>query len=203
MSKTRIALLGTLGDLHCESIRYNLASLTRLVEILNPDVLCAQLRRDHWERGQWNQVPVEYREALIPLAGRTDIVIVPIQNGEGGELAAPQQGSLLGPRRVIVRGLDGFLRTLQRLVDGPRGVNSSLFGRICTLICALEAWICGAATRQAWEAGNRELLDNILRVVQRDPGIRVLVTVDCRRRQRLAEWLRRRGEVELVDFWNF
>lgn len=200
--KTRIAVLGTLAELHKEPIRYNLNTLARLVEELGPDLLCAELRRDQWERGDWSRMPVEYREALIPLAERTNIVIVPIQNGAGCELVAPREGPLLGLRRTILRGLDGVLRALQWLVDGPRGVNSGVFGHVCDMICALEAWTCGAATWRAWDAANRELWENILRAVRRDPGVRVLVTVDCRRRHRLVEWLRRSDEVELVDFWK-
>lgn len=200
--RSRVAILGTLADLHTEPIRYNLTTLTRLVGELGPDLLCAELRRDHWERGDWSQAPVEYREALIPLAQRTHIVIVPIQDGEGCKLVTPLEGSLLGPRQAIIRGLDGLLRGLQRLVDGPQGVNSGIFGHVCDMICALEACVCGAATRRAWDAANRELLENVLWAVRRDPGVRVLVTVDCRRRHRLVEWLRRSDEVELVDFWK-
>ena len=45
-NKTRVAVLGTLADLHREPIRYNLACLTDLVEELNPDLLFAELPRD-------------------------------------------------------------------------------------------------------------------------------------------------------------
>ena len=36
-----------------------------------------------WEAGDVSDAPIEYREALIPLAARTNIVIVPIQECGG------------------------------------------------------------------------------------------------------------------------
>jgi hypothetical protein len=200
--KTPIAVLGTLAELHREPIRYNLACLTRLVEELNPDLLCAELRRDAWEGGDWATLPVEYREALIPLAARTNIVIVPIQGPAGCGLGAPQTGPVLGLRRSVARWLDDLLRWLQRRADGPYAINSGAFGHLCHAICLLEAWNGGVAVRRAWQAANRALLENILAAVRRDPGVRVLVSVDCRRRHQLAASLRHLDEVELVDVWK-
>jgi len=200
MRKTRIAVLGTLAELHREPIHYNLDCLTRLVKDLNPDLLCAELQRDHWERGDWEQFPVEYREALVPLAQRTDIVIVPIQGREEGESAVQMEGPLLGPRHAIVRGLNCLLRGLERLVDGPWGVNTRVCGYILYMIGTVEAWVCGVAARRAWYVANRELLGNVMCAVRRDPGVRMLVTVECRRRHRLVEWLGASDEVELVGF---
>jgi hypothetical protein len=130
-NKTRVAVLGTLADLHREPIRYNLACLTRLVEELNPDLLCAELPRALWERGDTSDAPIEYREALIPLAARTNIVIVPIQGQAGCQLVAPQAGPLLGVRRIIARWLDDLLRWLQRRASDPEAINSSGFGQCC------------------------------------------------------------------------
>ena len=202
LHKTRIAVLGTLAELHREPIRYSLACLTELVEELNPDLLYAELRREVWEGGDLSGAPIEYREALIPLAARTNIVIVPIQGLLGCELATPQDGRWLGLRRAAVGGLDGLLRGLQRLADGPRAINSGVFGHFCHAICHVEAWVAGASTQHAWAMADRALLDNVLAAVRRDPGVRVLVTVDCRRRHQLVAWLRHSPEVELVDFWK-
>ena len=200
--KTPIAVLGTLADLHREPIRYNLACLTQLVEHVNPDLLCAEVGQQAWEGGVWDTLPIEYREALIPLATRTNIVIVPIQGPAECSLCAPQVGPLLGLRRSVARHLDDLLRWLQRRANGPEAVNSGVFGHLCHTICLLEAWNGGAAVRQAWQAANRALLENILLAIRRDPGVRVLVTVDCRRRHQLVAWLRHVDEVALVDVRN-
>ena len=201
-NKTRIAVLGTLADLHRESIRYDLACLTHLVEELNPDLLFAELQREAWEAGDMSAAPIEYREALIPLAARTNIVIVPIQGAAGCHPVIAQDGRMAHPRRAILRWLDGLLRWFQLRADGPRAIHSGSFGHLCHTICLFEAWVGGPATRQAWDAANRALLENVLAAVRRDPGVRVLITVDCRRWHQLVERLRQVDDIEVVDFWK-
>ena len=198
-NKTRIAVLGTLAELHREPIRYNLACLTRLVEEINPDLLCAELPREVWERSDMSNAPVEYREALIPLAARTDIVLVPIQGAAGCEKVMAHGGRL---RHTIMQRLDGLLRWFQRRADEPRAIHSGAFGHLCHTICLLEIWVGGLSARHAWDAANRALLENVLAAVRRDPGVRVLITVDCRRWHQLAERLRHVDEIELVPYWE-
>jgi hypothetical protein len=201
-NKTRIAVLGTLAELHREPIRYNLACLTNLVEQLDPDLLCAELPRAVWESGDTSGAPLEIREALIPLAARTNIVIVPIQGAMGCEPVTTKDGRMARARRAIVQRLDDVLRWFQRRADGPRAIHSGSFGHVCHTICLLEAWAGGLAARHAWDAANRALLENVLVAVRRDPGVRVLVTVDCRRWHRLVERLRHVEDVELVAYWQ-
>ena len=201
-NKTPLAVLGTLADLHREPIRYNLACLTDLVEQLNPDLLVAELQREAWEAGDVSAASIEYREALIPLAARTNIVIVPIQGAARCEPGMAQAAHMAYSRRAILRWLDGLLRWFQLRADGPRAIHSGSFGHICHTICLLEAWVGGASVRQAWDAANRALLENVLAAVRRDPGVRVLVTVDCRRSHQLAKRLRHMDEVELVAYWE-
>lgn len=105
-------------------------------------------------------------------------------------------------QRAILRWLDNLLRFLQLRADGPRAIHSGSFRRICHTICLLEAGVGGPAARQAWDAANRALLENVLAAVRRDPGVRVLVTVDCRRTHQLAERLRHVDEIELVAYWQ-
>ncbi len=201
-NKTRVAVLGTLADLHREPIRYNLDCLTHLVEELNPDLLFAELQREAWEAGDVSDAPIEYREALIPLAARTNIVIVPVQGAAGCESIMVQDERIPRARRAILRWLDGLLRWFQLRADGPRAIHSGSFGHLCHTICLLEAWVGGPATRHAWDVANRALLENVLAAVRRDPGVRVLITVDCRRWHQLVERLRHVDAVELVAYWE-
>ena len=201
-NKTRVAVLGTLADLHREPIRYNLACLTDLVAQLNPDLLFAELQREAWEAGDLSAAPIEYREALIPLAARTNIVIVPIQGAAGRQPSMAQATHMAGPRRAILRWLDGLLRWFQLRANGPRAIHAGWFGHLCHTICLLEAWVGGPAARQTWDAANRALLENVLAAIGRDPGVRVLVTVDCRRSHQLVERLRHVEGIEVVAYWE-
>jgi len=199
-TKSRVAVLGTLAELHQEPIRYNLNALRRLVKELQPDLLCAEIHPNEWQAGDLSQLPPEYREALVPLSRRTDIIIVPVSGSNKRELVAPRGQRWLRLRTWIVRLLNGQLRLMQRLANGPQTINSGGFGLLCDGMCSFTAWVCGPEARRAWDESNQALLDNILTAVRRDPGRRVLVTVDCRRRHRLEHSLRHIPEVELVDY---
>lgn len=200
--KTRIAVLGTLSEFHKQPIKYDLACLYRLIEELEPDLLCAEIRREDWESGDLSHASVEYRDSIVPLWQKTDIVIVPIDGPPGSELVVLQQGPLLGLRSHIVSRLNDLLGVLQRIASGPRAINSGLFGALCHSICSITALVCGKQTHQSWKERNRKLLQNILWTVQHDPGRRILVTVDCRRKHLLDHELRKVKEVELVHFWK-
>jgi len=200
LKKTRVAVLGTLADLHKEPIRYDLKCLERLVEELEPDLLCADIRRDHWELGDLSAASVEYREALVPLAERTNIVVVPVSGPTPFDLIVPREGRLSGLRSLAVLAMNAGLQTMQRIAGAPEAINSGFFGAVCDMTCAVTAWVCGKTTERIWDEANQQLFDTILAAVRRDPGTRILVTVDCRRRHRLQRQLRQVADIELVDF---
>ena len=102
MDKTRIAILATLADLHQQPIRYDLAELARIVTDVQPDLLGVEVERDEFERADLARAPIEVRDALIPLAQRSDIVIVPIGAASGDELRAPAAS----PAAPLLRLLD-------------------------------------------------------------------------------------------------
>lgn len=198
--RSRVAVLGTLAELHQEPIKYNLTTLRRLVKDLQPDLLCAEIHPDDWQEGDLRKMLPEYRDALLPLSQRTDIIIVPVSGSQEWELIIPKGGHLIGLRTVILRVFNGQLRLMQRLASGPRAINSGLFGWFCDGMCSLTAWVCGSHAQRAWDQANRAMLSNIIGAIRRDPGRRVLVTVDCRRRHRLERSLRLEPEVELVNY---
>ena len=200
MNKTRVAVLGTLADLHTEPIHYDLRCLEHLVEKTEPDLLCADIRHDHWESGDLSQASVEYRDALVPLAERTNIVIVPVSGTTQCDLIAPHGGVLIAVRAAAIHVMNVMLRTMQRIANTPEAINSGLFGHVCNTMCAITAWLCGPPTRRMWDETNRQLVINVLLEMERDPGTRILVTVDCRRRHRLQRELRQVSEIELVDY---
>lgn len=193
-------MLGTLAELHREPIQYDLRTLRRLVKDLQPDLLCAEIHPDDWQSGELSRLPPEYRETLVPLSRRTDIIIIPVSGMRERELFAPRGERLPGFRSLVVRLLNGQLWLMQRLANGPQAINSGLFGWMCDCVCRFTAWVGGPQVQQSWDQANQAIVKNVLGVVRRDPGRRVLVTVDCRRRHRLEQALRHLPEVELVDY---
>jgi hypothetical protein len=202
MTKTRIAILATLSNLHRQPIRYDLAELSRIVTRVQPDLLGVEIERDDFERDDLARAPVEVREALIPLARHSDIVVVPIGAGLEEELRAPRQGWLLGLRAALIHWLDGVLTQMQIWANGAREVNSAIVSHACGLICHLEEHTCGEGGRRAWQAANRKMLENIVAMAQRDPQARILVALQCRRKHWLEPKLRRLPDIELVNYWE-
>ncbi|MFB0534970.1 MAG: hypothetical protein ACETWR_08310 [Anaerolineae bacterium] len=198
--KTRLALLGTLGHLHTEPLRYDLACLRSLVEALEPDLLGVEVEPEAWERGDLRGAPVEVRDGLVPAARRTDTVIVPLGGPSPVELAPPERGELARLRANLMQGADRLLTELQRVSDGPEGVNSALFGHVCGLICTVEAAVAGDAGRRAWQTTNERILERLLWAMRRDPGRRVLVAMQCQRVHWLELRLKRVPNIELVDY---
>ncbi len=198
---THLSLLGTLGSLHTEPLRYDLACLRSLVERLEPDLLGIEADPEAWERGELGGAPPEVRESLVPAARRTDTVIVPLGGPSSLELAPPTHGDLAHFRAGLLRGTNRLLTGLQRTLDSPEGVNSALFGHVCGFLCSVEAAAASEEGRRAWEAANQRILERLLWAVRRDPGRRVLVAVQCRR----VHWLEARlraveTEIALVPF---
>jgi len=197
--RTRLAILGTLSDLHRQPIAYDLNCLRHLVADLAPDLLCAEITREAWEGGDLSTAAVEVREALAPVVAATDIVLVPV-------LPTSKQYADFTPatgwHRDLVRTFDWLLQWGQREADSPEAVNGALFGAFCHTLCALTEMLWTPEDRAAWEAQNTALAENIVQAVQQDRGRRVLVTVQCQRKHWLDARLRRQADVELVHYWE-
>lgn len=199
-TKTRLALLGTMGHLHTEPLRYDLARLQSLVETLEPDLLGVEVAPAGWEQGDLSGAPIEVREGLVPAARRTDTVIVPLGGPSPLEFAPPEGGETARLRSNLVLAADNLMRGLQRAANTPERVNSTLFGHICRSICYLEAAMASDVGRRAWEETNEGILERLLWAVSRDPGRRVLVAVQCRRAHWLRSRLKRTPAIGLVDY---
>lgn len=199
--RTKVALLGTLGELHAEGLRYDLARLRSLVETLEPDLLGVQADPATWDSDDADIQLLEVRAALVPGARLTDTVVIPLGAPTPGELALPESGELADLRARVIRAADGLLNGLGRLVDSPEGVSRGAYIHLCGLVCHVEAAAAGDAGRRAWQATNERILERLLEAIRRNPGRRVLVAIQCRR----IHWLETRlraltSEIELVPF---
>jgi len=195
---SRVALLGTMSELHLEPVSYDLARLASIVASLAPDLLCAEITRAAWAGGDLSQAAVEVREALAPVVAATDVVLVPVAPSPYRFTDfAPQAGW----RHEMLHPFDSLLRWGQRRADTPQAINGPLFGAFCHTVCALTEWSWSAAERHAWNEQNEAVAANILQAVRRDPGRRVLVAVQCQRIHKLRPLLRRHDEpLEIVAF---
>ena len=198
LPRTRLAILGTLSDLHCEPLPYDLAALRHLVVELAPDILCAEITQVTWEAGDLTSAEVEVRDALAPVVAVTDTVLVPV-------LPIKEQFMDFAPRSgwrwSLVRALERLLRWGQRMAGTPEAVNGFLFGAFCHTLCWSIESLWTLEARAAWEEQNRSIAENVIQAARRDPGRRVLIAVRCQRMHRLIPLLRSYAEhVQIVRY---
>jgi hypothetical protein len=198
MNKTRLAILGTISDLHNQSISYDLNCLRRILVEVSPDLLCAEITRQEWERGDLSKATLEVREAFAQTVSSMDIVLIPIAStSEQFADFRPRTGW----RQRLVRTFTGLLRWGQIQADDVSTINGQWFGVFCHTVCWLTERFWTAEDRLAWDGQNEKLVENIVQAVQRDSGRRVLVAVQCQRLHRLISLLRtHRDLVELVPY---
>lgn len=207
MAASTIALLGTLRELHTMLPGYDLRRLEELVAAKKPDLLCVEVDRVDWEIDDLERSPIESREVLAELARSSEITLVPI--GGGGSswsdsgIAPPCRGVLATLRRRLSAWLDSTTIGLMKLAGRPEAVNSPLVEHLCGILCDLQVMLADGEARRTWMARNQELLDGMLWIVRRDPGRRVLVALDCRRKHWLRSKLRSVPGVTVCDIWKF
>lgn len=197
-SPTRLAVLGTMSDLHQQASRYDLASLQKIVADVSPDLLCAEITAEAWESEDFSRASLELREALAPIIACTDIVLIPVA-------PTPDHYSDFTPnspwRGSLVRTFDRLLRWGQLQADDAMSINGPWFGAFCHSVCLLTEMFWSAEDRARWGKQNGELAENIVRAVRRDRGRRVLVAVHCQRLHRLLSLLHAHEDLfTIVDF---
>src|SRR5512143_2353183 len=145
MTRTPVAVLGTLTEFHREPLPYNLKALVKLVTDLRPDLLCLDITPDQWQRRDFADLPPEYREGLLPLAQQTDIVVVPI--GEAHPLTEPQASGWRGRLITLLR--RGLIE-LQRTSPDPAAINQGWRHHVANELYDTIARLAGQDVRQVW-----------------------------------------------------
>ena len=198
--QTRLAILGTMSDLHTRPISYDLGCLRKIVADVAPDLLCVEITVEDWEQGAITEASVDVRDALVPVVAATDIVLIPVAPSSARYMDfAPA----LGWRRQLVRSFDRLLRWGQIQANDVRTVNGPWFGAFCHSLCWLTETLWTARDRADWEIENQRLAENIIRAIERDRGRRVLVAVQCQRLHRLISLLRKHNELfKIVPYQN-
>ncbi len=197
MARSSVAVLGTLAGLHCEPILYDLAALVQLVSDLKPDLLCLDITPDQWQSHDFSDLPPEYREALLPLAYQTDIVVVPIAGK-----CPPAEPSATGWRRKAIALLQRWLATLQRTAPGPAAVNAGPRHFLANLLYGVIATLAKRETRHAECAHTNHLVQEVLEVLRRDPGRRVLVAVNARHCNHIRHALEKCPQVRIARYFQ-
>ena len=193
--RTRVAVLGTLTEFNNEAIPFDMTALLELVANIDPDLLGLDITPEQWRNREFNNLPREYLEALLPLARQTDIVVAPL----GGE-KLPSREVLSGWRRKVIYWLRGWIESIQRTAPGPEATNQGWRHRLANyLYDATRALSSGARKREVAEYVDY-LVQRVLEVSRRDPGSRMLVIVNVQYCHIIRERLRDYGAVEVTNY---
>ena len=198
MTHTMVAVLGTLTEFHRAPLPYDLGALVKLVTNLRPDLLCLDITPDQWQRRDFADLPPEYREALLPLAHQTDIVVVPI--GEKRPLEEPTAPGWRGRIIALLRKGLGFL---QHTAPGPATINEGWRHHVANVLYDAIARLAGNEVRHVWHAHTAHLTQQVREIAQRDPGCRILVVVNVRYCHHIRPALRQYPEIEVVPYSTF
>lgn len=195
MLRTPVAVLGTLAEFHREPIPYDLKTLVRLVTKLYPDLLCLDMTPGQWNRRDFRDLPPEYREALLPLAHQTDIVVVPIGGDQPGE-----EPTTSGWKGTLIGKLRRWLAYLQRTSPGPAAINQGLRHHMANLLYSTINLLAGNDAQQQRRAHTKHLIRQVVEVVHRDPGCRILVVVNVRYCHLIRPALKQYPEIQVVQY---
>jgi len=170
--RTRVAVLGTLAEFHREPIPYNLSALLDLVEAINPDFLCLDMTAEQWQRQNFSDLPPEYQETLLPLAHQTDIVIVPIGDGQ----SLPKLEAR-GWRGKTIDWLRRRIAAIQRTAPGPDAMNQGWRHDLTNHLYSAMRQLLRNGDKVSTHERSEHLTQSVLSVARRDPGTRILVVV--------------------------
>lgn len=195
MEHTKVAVLGTLAEFHSEPIPYDLVALVRLVADVSPDLLCLDITPEKWQKRDFSDLPPEYRDALLPLAHQTDIVVVPIACEN-----PPAEPTASGWRGGLITLFRRWLATIQRTAPGPAAVNQGWRHEMSNLLYYLIAMLAGGQALRQWETHRNYLIRQILELAERDPGRRILVVVNVRHCHHIRPALKKDPQVQVVPY---
>lgn len=193
--RTRVAVLGTLAEFHEEAIPFDMSGLLELVAAINPDLLCLDITPQQWRGRDFDKLPSNYRDALLPLARQTDIVVVPV----GGEIERPVE-TMGGWRLRAVHCLRGWIRAIQRKAPGPEALNHGWRHDLVNTLYFVTRRLTHSDRGGGTGTHAINLTEQILAVSQRDPSARLLVVVNVQYCHLIRQLLRKHHEVAVTGF---
>jgi hypothetical protein len=192
---TSVAVLGTLAEFHNEAIPFDMSALLDLVAEINPDLLLLDMAPEHWRKQEFSELPPEYREALVPLAHQTDIVVAPI----GDELTSTEP-EIGGWRGKAIGWLRKWIAAIQRAAPGPDAVNQGWRHSLANYLCLTTRLLSSAETQLRAQDHIDYLTRQVLEVSRRDPGARALVVVNVRHCHIIRERLREYDDISVATY---
>lgn len=193
--RTRVAVLGTLAEFHGGAIPFDMSSLLELVASINPDLLCLDITPRQWRARDFEKLPLDYRDVLLPLAYQTDIVVAPI----GGEINSAGEVTAEMQLRAVHR-LRKWIGLIQRTAPGPAAMNQGWRHDLANALYYAIWRLTSSDKRGEARAHADDLTKQLLVVSRRDPGARVLAVVNVQYCHLIRGRLLQFDEIEVTGF---
>jgi hypothetical protein len=193
---TRIAVLGTLAEFGADPLPYDMQALVDQVVEVHPDLLCLEISPKRWQARDFGGLPPEYREALLPLADQSDIVVVPV----GGKELEEPTASRSGWRDQVISWLRDRLTGLQRSAPGLDAINRGWRHDLGNFIYYMIAELGAGDIKSQRGQMLATLRNQVVQTARRDPGARILVVVNIQYCHRLRPELRQQADIEVVRY---
>jgi len=194
MTHTSIAVLGTLTEFHNDPIPYDLSALIDMVKYINPDLLCLDITMDQWNAQDFSKLSPEYREALLPLAYQTDIVIAPIADNQPVQAMAP------GWRGNLIQQIRKVLTWVQQTAPGPDDVNQGWRHHVGDYLYSMIRLLSGNQAQHEYHERIETLTRSVLNVAEHNPGNRILVVTNVQYCHHIRPRLRESANVLVTSY---
>lgn len=206
--KTEVAVLSVMHKLHAEMPYYGFDDLERIIESLDPDVLCVELQPDDLKTRPGENTKQEYPRVVYPLIDEHGYRVYAMEPAE------PEFSELLQPyleanRRfaekqpeqsaVLDRFIESTYGALNAYWQSPADVNGEITDHVFRAKHDMQGVLAGAGERQGWDNWNSHFLGVIETAARENPGKRVLVIVGAEHAYWLREHLAGNGSLSLLD----
>ncbi|NDI35052.1 TraB/GumN family protein [Chengkuizengella sediminis] len=184
-----MATIGLLGTLHNDEIRkevnFPLSLMEEKIFQFAPDIICGEIREQDWSQYKKDKSykgylgPDEYRRLIIPLCEQAHIKFFPIDFFEEDHVTldhfAPYSEEEQGELIFILS--EKYEKMFEETKTDLIPFNSHQLNR---LIEDKQEWLRKVnpdVQQVIWDYRNKVMIDNINKIVKKNKGKRILVTV--------------------------
>jgi hypothetical protein len=206
--EAEVIVLSSLHQYQPRVRNYGYAELSKIVELLAPEVLALELSAEDIAERRPQRIKREYPEGIYPLLDRRPFITVPLEPSEPlrSDLVASLRRSerafaLETPERAQAFGVYTE-RLFEFLLDRWRSACDVNSGQTDALLAAkhrLQDAIAPPEQAAAWEAWNQHFLHQIRQAVRSYPGKRIVVIAGVEHGFWLRERLSKEPNMKLLD----
>jgi len=205
--KSKVFVLSTLHQFHGQSKFYSFETLSKIVEMIKPDVIAVELTPTALETRKEQKTKQEYQKSIFPLADKHKYALVPLEPAEPkfSELVklvtdASKELNEKSPQKAEAFSVysNALYDYLFKTWDSPLAVNSSQTDSLFEVKHKFQNALFGEKEEKGWEGWNQHFLDKILEAAQKNPGKKILVLVGAEHSYWLRKHLKENQSIDLI-----